>query len=131
MYNKIINLVGILSILFLFNACSSKEVELHQRGDELLNCQKLTTKIANIIDINSDINDKTGLETKSIATWVIWPPLGGLNQVNASFQRGDVDDRFIELMNLKIRNNCKLTISEKSFIKDKGRFSDLFNDFLD
>ena len=119
------NIIYTASIVSLFTACTHKEVVLYQDGDELLNCKKLSTQIANIIDINSDINSDTGLENKSIATWILWPPLGGLNQINASIARDKLDNRFKYLIKLKQQNNCNITNKEKYFIKNKGRFSDI------
>ena len=119
-------LISTVSIVSLFTACTHKELALYQDGDEILNCKKLTTKIADIIDINNDINGVTGLEPKSIAAWVIWPIAGGLNQVNASTARDKLDKRFIYLIKLKQKNNCNITIKERSFIKNKGRVSDTF-----
>ncbi|MEA2050289.1 MAG: hypothetical protein U9O56_06130 [Campylobacterota bacterium] len=119
--------VSILSISILFVACTHKEVKVHQKGDELLNCSKLTTKIADLIDLNDEINNDTGLENTSLFSWIMFPPIGGYNQVKASMSRDKLDDRFYHLMDLKLKNKCKFTSSEKVFIKDKGRFSDFFD----
>ena len=122
-----INLHLFTFILFsLFTTgCFYKNIEVYQDNDELLNCPKLTTKISDIIDINDEINSKTGLETTSLITWIIWPPAGGANQFNASSARSKLDNRFVRLMNLKLDNNCKITNKEIKFINNKGRFTDI------
>ncbi len=121
------NFVITVLIMSLFTSCTHKDIEVHQDNDAILSCNKLTTQIANLIDINDDINSDTGLENKSIASWILWPPIGGYNQINASFERGKLDKRFIHLMKLKQKNNCNITFKERKFIQDKGRFSDIFN----
>ncbi len=126
MNKKLKNIIFSTTVISLFSACTHKDVEVFQKGDELLNCQKLTTQIADIMDINSDINSDTGLENKSIASWILWPPLGGYNQINASFERDKIDDRFVVLMKLKQKNGCDITLREKRFIKNKGRLSDKY-----
>jgi len=108
--------------LLTFTACSYKQVEVYQKEDQLLNCNKLTTKIADLKDLNSHINKNTGIEEKSLITWIFWPPLGGYNQINASKSRSKIDQRLNYLLELKDRNNCEPTNQEIQFSIDKGRF---------
>lgn len=124
---KLSTYIATLTIASLFTACTHKNVEIVKNNDETLNCKKLTTQIANVMDINSEINKNTGLENKSIATWILWPPLGGINQVNASIARDKIDSRFNYLIKLKEKNKCKITIKERYYMKYKGRFSENIN----
>ena len=126
MNSNLKKLISTVSIIGLFTACTHKEVEVYKKGDDLLNCKKLTTQTSDIIDINNEINNNTGLGNRSIASWVLWPPMGGLNQVNASIARDKLDDRFIYLIKLKQKNSCDITNEEKYFMKHKGRVSDNF-----
>jgi len=124
MKNNIKNSIFILSTAILFNACSYKNIETYQNNDNNLNCNQLTTKIADLIDENSKINETTGLEDKSIFTWIIWPVFGTYNQVKASNSRDSVDNRYERLIKLKYNQGCEITDKERYFMNHKGRFSD-------
>lgn len=112
----------------LFTACTPKDVTVYQQEDELLNCQKLTGKIAELMNINSEINQNTGLEKSSLALWYLLPPAGVVNQIDASVGRDKIDNRFNYLLELKERQGCEFTDKERAFakIKGKGRFSEDF-----
>lgn len=116
-----------LSIL-LFTACTPKDVTVYQQEDELLNCKKLTGKIAELMYTNQQINENTGLEKSSLAMWYLFPPAGVVNQIDASVGRDKIDDRFNYLLELKERQNCEFTDKERAFakLKGKGRFSEDF-----
>lgn len=116
-----------LSIL-LFTACTPKDVTVYQQEDELLNCKKLTGKIAKLMYTNQQINENTGLEKSSLAMWYLFPPAGVVNQIDASVGRDKIDDRFNYLLELKERQNCEFTDKERAFakLKGKGRFSEDF-----
>jgi len=110
---------------FFLTACTPKDVTVYQQEDELLNCRKLTGKIAELMHTNSVINENTGLEKTSLALWYLSPVVGVVNQVNASVGRDKIDERFIYLLKLKKRHGCRFTDKEIEFskIKGKGRFS--------
>ena len=115
----------VLSAL-LFSACTPKDVTVYQQEDELLNCRKLTAKIAELMYTNSEINANTGLEKPSLALWYLFPPAGVVNQVDASVGRDKIDNRFLYLLQLKERQGCEFTDKERAFaqLKGKGRFSE-------
>lgn len=113
-----------LTALFLSGCYSHKKVEIYQKQDELLNCAKLTTKIADLIDINDDINRHTGMEVDSLKIWFFSTTLGLYNQYNAYEARDKLDKRLEYLLFLKKENQCGLTYREKAFIENKGRVSD-------
>ncbi|MDC0932750.1 hypothetical protein OAR97_02775 [Arcobacteraceae bacterium] len=110
----------------LLSACTPKDVIVYQQEDELLNCRKLTGKIAELMNINNEVNLNTGLEKPSLALWYFLPLGGVINQINASESRNKIDDRFSYLINLKARQNCEFTDKEREFAKlnGKGRFSE-------
>lgn len=114
-----------LSALF-FTACTPKDVVVYQQEDELLNCRKLTGKIAELMNTNEEINKKTGLEKPSLILWYFFPAGGVINQVDASVGRDKIDNRFNYLIKLKVRQNCDFTDKEIEFSKlnGKGRFSE-------
>jgi hypothetical protein len=118
-------IVSILIGIFL-NGCSFKEVDVQKHTDELLNCEKLTTQIADLMDINKEINNGTGLTKSSLATWIFWPPAGVYNQYSAYVSRDKLDDRLEHLLRLKYQNNCYITYKERYYIKHKDRLSDFF-----
>ncbi|MEA3316054.1 MAG: hypothetical protein U9Q30_09380 [Campylobacterota bacterium] len=124
MKSNIKNSIFIISTAILFNACSYKNIETYQNNDNNLNCNQITTKIADLIDENSKINETTGLEDKSIFTWIIWPVFGTYNQFKASNSRDSVDSRYERLINLKYNQGCELTDKERYFMNNKGRLSD-------
>lgn len=124
MKNNIKNFIFIISTIFLLNGCSYKNIETYQNNDDNLNCSQLSTKIADLIDDNNKINETTGLEEKSIFTWIIWPVFGTYNQYKASNSRDSVDSRYNRLINLKYNQGCELTDKERYFMQHKGRFSD-------
>ena len=111
-------------ITFCFIACVPKDVETYQQGDQLLSCNQVSTQIADLIDINYEVNENTGLESRSIATWYIFTPLGVYNQFTAFNTRDSIDNRFNYLVKLKQQNNCKLTRREIAFKNYKGRISE-------
>ena len=127
--NKINKTASLLSISLLFTACTFKDVKVQKQTDGLLNCQKLTTQIADLMDINDDINEETGLEKSSLTIWIMWPPVGLYNQYNAFNARGKIDDRLEHLLRLKLKNRCRTTIAERYYLNTKGRFSDILNIF--
>ncbi len=108
-------------ISFVLTSCTHKNVEVYQKEDELLNCAKLTTKVADLMDVNDNINKKTGFETNNIISWIFWPPIVIFNQANAFISRDKIDARFNYLMDLKRVNNCTTTHRETMFIYEKGR----------
>lgn len=112
--------------MILFSACTPKDVTVYQQEDELLNCRKLTGKIAELININNEVNLNTGLEKPSVALWYFVPLGGVLNQINASENRDRIDERFDYLLKLKERQGCEFTDKERAFakLKGKGRFSE-------
>lgn len=115
----------ILCFVVLLSGCySHKKVEVYQKEDELLNCPKLTTKIADLIDINDDINRHTGLEVDSLKVWFFSTTLGIYNQYSAFEARNKLDERLKYLLYLKEQNNCSLTHREKVYKRYKGRTSD-------
>jgi len=129
MKSKVIkNLSLILLSGILFTACTPKDVTVYQQEDQLLNCKKLTAKLAELMNTNSEINQNTGLEKPSIALWAINPVVGVINQVDASTGRDKVDERFLYLLKLKQRQKCTFTDKEMAFskLKGKGRFSEDF-----
>ena len=115
-------------VTLFFTACTPKDVTVYQQEDELLNCLKLTGKLAELMNTNSQINQNTGLEKSSLALWAINPIVGVVNQVDASTGRDKIDDRFNYLVKLKLRQNCQFTDKEIAFskLKGKGRFSEDF-----
>ena len=115
------------SLGIAFNGCSYKEVEVRKQTDELLNCQKLTTQIADLMDINKDINSKTGVETSALTSWILWPPIGAYNQYKAYNSRDKIDKRLKYLLMLKYQHKCRITNSERYYMKHKGRWSDIMN----
>ncbi|MEA3512488.1 MAG: hypothetical protein U9R37_02705 [Campylobacterota bacterium] len=119
--NILTKLSSLTLIVTLFTACGYKEVEVYQNGDELLNCNKITTKIADLIDINKDINDRTGFDETSLAAWVFWPPYGLYNEIKGVNAKNRLDERFEYLIVLKNKNGCNLTNKEKMFLRYKGR----------
>ena len=122
-----IKTTGILFLtMFLFASCTPKKVLVYQQEDELLNCQKLTGKIAELMNTNHEINENTGMEIPSLALWYIHPVAGVFNQIQASQGRDNVDDRFNYLLQLKERQGCSYTDKEIFFsqLKGKGRFSE-------
>jgi hypothetical protein len=125
-FNILKNTILIIFSALLLIACTPKDVTVYQQEDELLNCRKLTGKIAELINTNSEINQNTGLEKTSLALWYINPIAGVVNQVNASEGRNKIDDRFSYLIKLKKRQNCDFTDKEQEFaeLKGKGRFSE-------
>ena len=70
-----LNIIKNAGLLFLtallFIACTPKDVMVYQQEDELLNCRKLTGKLAELMNTNNVINQNTGLEKPSLALWVI------------------------------------------------------------
>jgi len=112
--------------IFIFTACIPKDVEVYQQEDELLNCIKLTGKLAELMNTNNEINDHTGMENSSLVLWYFSPPVGVINQVRASEGRDKIDERFDYLVKLKYRQGCKFTDKEIAFSKlqGKGRFSE-------
>ncbi|MEA3353875.1 MAG: hypothetical protein U9Q33_08680 [Campylobacterota bacterium] len=110
-----------LILLILLNGCSYKKFETHNYNDELLDCKKLTTKIADLIDYNGGINSTTGIENKSLVQWIFWPPLGVYNESKAYISKESLDKRFENLINLKQKNNCAITSKEKDFMINKKR----------
>ncbi len=122
--NKIINIILLTLLTTFFTACVPKDVEVYQQGDQLLSCNQITTKIADLIDINYEVNENTGLEIKSIAAWYIFTPLGAYNQFSAFDARNNIDKRFNYLINLKQQYGCELTHREIAFKKYKGRVSE-------
>jgi hypothetical protein len=124
--NIIKNTGFILLSALVFVACTPKDVTVYQQEDELLNCRKLTGKIAELIHTNGEINQNTGLEKTSIVLWVIHPIAGAVNQINASKGRDNIDSRFQYLLELKEKQNCVFTDKERAFAKlqGKGRFSE-------
>lgn len=126
---NIIKNAGMISLsILLFTACTPKDVTVYQQEDELLNCKKLTGKIAELMYTNQQINENTGLEKSSLAMWYLFPPAGVVNQIDASVGRDKIDDRFNYLLELKERQNCEFTDKERAFakLKGKGRFSEDF-----
>lgn len=119
-YRRHLLITSLIASTFL-SGCSYKDVEVYQKNDHLLNCQKLSTQIANIIDENDNINENTGLENKSVITWVFWPPLGVYNESKAAIARNKIDERFEHLIRLKYKNNCKISMKEKIYMTNKGR----------
>ena len=119
------NILIFLSI-FIFAACVPKDVEVYQQEDELLNCIKLTGKLAELMNTNNEINEHTGIEDTSLILWYFSPLGGVLNQVKASEGRDKIDDRFAYLVKLKHRQGCGFTDKEIAFSKlqGKGRFSE-------
>ena len=117
------------SVLFIFTACSPKDVEVYQQEDVLLNCNQLTTKIADLIDTNHEINDVTGIEAKSAVIWIFSTPLGIYNQIDAYDAREHIDKRFYNLINLKKQHNCNISYRELAFAKYKGRASETLQDY--
>ena len=126
----ILNIIKKTGLIFLsallFIACTPKDVTVYQQEDELLNCRKLTGKIAELMNTNSEINQNTGLEKTSLALWYIFLPAGVVNQIDASVGRDKIDNRFTYLIKLKYRQNCEFTDKEIEFSKlqGKGRFSE-------
>jgi len=118
----------VLLTTLLLTACTSKDVIVYQQEDELLNCNKLTGKIAELINTNHEVNQNTGLEKPSLAIWYLLPAAGIINQVDASKSRDKIDERFNYLIKLKQRQNCAFTDKEIAFskLKGKGRFSEDF-----
>jgi len=125
-----LNIIKNTGLLFLsaliFTACTPKDVTVYQQEDELLNCRKLTGKIAELMNINNEINQNTGLEKSSLALWYVLPIAGVVNQIDASVGRDKIDNRFNYLLELKDRQNCEFTDKEIAFakLKGKGRFSE-------
>ncbi len=122
------NITGLVLVSIFFTACTPKDVTVYQQEDQLLNCKKLTSKLAELMNVNSEINQNTGLEKSSLALWAIHPVAGVINQVDASTGRDKVDNRFIYLLKLKQRQNCQYTDKEIELAKfqGKGRFSEDF-----
>jgi hypothetical protein len=126
------NLLKNIGLCFLaatfFTACTPKDVTVYQQEDQLLNCKKLTAKLAELMHINSEVNENTGLEKSSLSLWVVHPVAGALNQIDASTARDKIDERFLYLLELKQRQNCRYTDKEIAFSKlqGKGRFSEDF-----
>lgn len=114
----------LITITLFFTACIPKGVEVYQQGDQLLNCNQLTTEIADLIDNNYDINENTGISLNSVAKWYIFTPLGVYNQFRASGARDTIDERLNYLINLKKENNCTFTYREIAFNMYKGRVSE-------
>lgn len=112
--------------VFILTACIPKDVTVYQQEDELLNCIKLTGKIAELMNTNNEINEHTGLEDTSLALWYISPMGGVINQVKASVARDKIDKRFEYLIELKNRQGCGFTDKEIAFsrLQGKGRFSE-------
>ena len=110
--------------IFILTACIPKDVEVYQQEDELLNCIKLTGKLAELMNTNNEINENTGLEDRSLFLWYLSPLGGVINQVQASEGRDKVDERFDYLVKLKHRQGCGFTDKEIAFSKlqGKGRF---------
>jgi len=127
-FNIIKNTGLIFLSILLFTACTPKDVTVYQQEDELLNCRKLTGKIAELMNTNSEINENTGLAKSSLGLWIFHPIVGALNQIDASEGRGKIDNRFNYLLKLKERQGCEFTDKERAFakLKGKGRFSEDF-----
>ncbi len=117
----------IVSLSFLINGCTFKEVEVIKHTDKLLSCEKLSTQIADLMDINNDINEETGLKKLSLTAWIIWPPIGVYNQYNAYMARDKIDDRLDHLIELKYKYRCNITPKERYYMRYKGRLSDMLN----
>jgi hypothetical protein len=115
-----------------FTACTPKDVTVYQQEDQLLNCKKLTAKLAELMHTNSEVNENTGLEKSSLSLWLIHPVAGALNQIDASSARDKIDERFLYLLKLKQRQNCSFTDKEIAFSKlqGKGRFSEDFEKWM-
>jgi hypothetical protein len=126
LHNKLFKKTLLTSLFFIifFSGCTHKDVHIYEQEDERLTCEKLTKEISDVIDVNYDINSKTGLETRSVFTWILWPVLGAANQTNASIARDKVDERFYRLVKLKKINHCRFTDREFYFMRHKGRLSD-------
>ena len=118
---KIKNLSLYLSMSLIFTSCTFKEVDVQKNTDELLSCKKLTTQIADLMDINKDINEETGLAKTSLTLWIVWPPIGAYNQYNAFVARDKIDNRLDHLLQLKYQNRCYVTSKEKYYIKQKDK----------
>lgn len=121
-YNKYILIASAATILF--SGCSYKEIEVYQKNDTKLSCEKLSTHIADIIDENDKINETTGLKEKSVLAWIFWPPFGAYNETKAALAKNKLDERFEHLIRLKYKNNCKISLVEKKYMLEKGRLFD-------
>ena len=125
-FNIIKNTILVLLSMLIFTACTPKDVTVYQQEDELLNCRKLTGKIAELMNTNAVMNQNTGLEDTSMVLWYFSPLGGVINQIKASKGRDKIDSRFDYLLKLKERQDCEFTDKEIEFSKlqGKGRFSE-------
>ena len=128
LFNTIKKIGFVLLSVIVFTSCTPKDVVVYQQEDELLNCRKLTGKIAELMNTNSEINQNTGLEKPSLALWYLFPPAGVVNQIDASVGRDKIDNRFQYLLELKERQGCEFTDKERAFaqLQGKGRFSERY-----
>jgi len=77
-----------------FNGCITRNVEVYQQGDQLLSCNQLSSKTADLIDMKYILDDETEL---------------------------NIHERFNYLLNLKKRFNCTISHREIAFTQRKNK----------
>jgi len=88
--------ISILSLITatMLSGCVTTNMEIYQQGDQLLSCNQLSTKTADLIDIKYVLNKKTRL---------------------------NINERFNYLLNLKKKFNCNISHREIAFTQRKDK----------
>ncbi len=81
-------------IISLFNGCMNKKIEVYQQGDQLLSCNQLSVKTADLIDIKYIFEEET---------------------------KHNIKERFNYLLNLKKKYNCSISHREIAFTQIKKK----------
>lgn len=103
---KSIRLLFVLLALTTLGACTHKNVDVHQLGDEEKNCAQLQSEIEQLSNLEKDIDEKTGLSGRNIGMALLFWPGVIVNEMNADDALERASERKAKLISIYNDKNC-------------------------
>lgn len=81
-----------VSALVLVAGCTHQKVDVSQVGDKDLSCKELTRQLESLDEMETEIDEKTGLSGRNVGMALLFWPGILVNEMNA----GDAEDRIAD-----------------------------------
>ena len=97
----------VITTLIVVGGCTHRNVAISKNTDDKLSCLDLVEERAEINNLLSDIDDKTGFSGRNVAMGIFFWPGILVNQMNAGDAREAAQKRLVLLSEIEKKLNCE------------------------
>ena len=100
------NIALILVSFLMVTACTHKKVSVTQVDDQTKSCTQIASEIAQMEELENDIDGKTGLSGRNVGMALLFWPGIIVNEMNAEDARDRASDRKANLIRIYNDKSC-------------------------